>query len=313
MNKTYTFVFVASILLCLAPGCSNVFKRYKCTSTVVVSPKSAEDYIRIALDHGSRREFDCGYGACDEAVRLEPKNPKAYYCRALNTLSDEAALRDLARAIELDPHEIDSYDYRSRIYKRNDDPDRAVKDLEMIVKVCQGKCDQLYLAEVHRRLGEFYMNRKDYETAALDYTESVRLAPESVVSYKGREAANRKLERHELADADVVKAVELEGAQFGAKTPEMIELGILNYRATSLAQPPYPDLPVHLRKSGDVEIAVEVSETGQVLKAWGQYGNSWLYDTAVPAAERVRFKPLIINGKAAKFTGRLRYTFTAPK
>jgi TonB family protein len=201
-------------------------------------------------------------------------------------------------------------------YESNGETDAAVKDLEMVVRLCPGQCNQSYVAHVHRRLGDLYMKRKDYETAVLDYTESVRLAPEVADAYSGRAKANRQLERHEAADADAVKVVELQGAQFGAKPPEMIELGILNYRAMSLPQPPYPDFAARYtpdREEGDVEIAVEVSETGQVTKAWGQNGDAFLYETAISAAERVRFKPLMVNGKPSKFTGRVRYTFTAPK
>jgi TonB family protein len=158
------------------------------------------------------------------------------------------------------------------------------------------------------------MKRKDPETAVLDYTEAVRLAPEVAAFYSTRAKAYRQLDRHEIADVDAVKAVELEGAQFGAKTPDRIVLGILNYRAVSLPQPSYPTFPPDLHESGDVEFAVEVSETGQVTKAWIQdAGKMWFRETGVAAAERARFKPLLVNGQPAKFTGLVRYTFTAPK
>jgi len=78
-------------------------------------------------------------------------------------------------------------------------------------------------------------------------------------------------------------------------------------------QPRYPDSAVDSRESGDVEISVEINEAGQVTKAWGQTGSWHLHETAIPAAERARFKPLLINGQPVKFTGRLRYTFAAPK
>ena len=81
----------------------------------------------------------------------------------------------------------------------------------------------------------------------------------------------------------------------------------------SLPQPRYPDSALDSRESGDVEISVEINEAGQVTKAWGQTGSWHLHETAIPAAERVRFKPLLINGQPVKFTGRLRYTFAAPK
>ena len=78
----------------------------------------------------------------------------------------------------------------------------------------------------------------------------------------------------------------------------------------SLPQPRYPE---STRESGDVEISVEINEAGQVTKAWGQTGSWDLHKTAIPAAEQVRFKPLLINGQPVQFTGRLRYTFTPPK
>jgi tetratricopeptide (TPR) repeat protein len=315
MQRIPKLLFVASVFMCLALGCAKLFKRplYKCTSSAVVDPKSVEDYIKVASDHRAKSEFDCAYGACDEAVRLEPKNPKAYVCRARSTLDEAASLRNYAHAIELDPNFIESYIYRGGFYERNDDTDLAVKDLEIVVKLCEGQCNRLYLAETHRRLGELYMKRNDYETAVLDYTESVRLAPEIAASYSGRMAAYRKLERHELADLDRVKAVELEGSEFGAKAPEVIELGIINYRATSLPQPSYPEIALYTRPSGDVLIAVVINEAGQVVKSWGQDGPPLLQGPAIEVAKRARFKPLMVNGNAVKFSGYLQYTFAAPK
>jgi len=313
MQKIFPLFLVASILLCLVSGCSKVFNRYKCTSTVVANPKSAEDYIKIARDHDQRREYDCSHGACDEAVRLDPKNARAYVCRGRTSKNEAAEMQDYARAIELDPNLLEAYAVRSIAYEQKDKPDLAIKDLETIVKLCAGKCESGYVAKVHRRLGDFYMKRNDFDSAVLDYTECIRLAPEVAASYSARAGANSKLERHEAADADSIKAVELESAQFGAKPPERITLGILNYRALSLPQPRYPESAIANRESGDVEISVEINEAGEVTTAWGQTGSWRLRETAIPAAERVRFKPLLINGQPAKFTGRLRYTFAAPK
>jgi TonB family protein len=313
MRKLFPLFLVASILLCLVIGCSKFFNRYKCSSTAVANPKSAEDYIKIAQDHDQRREWDCSHGACDEAVRLDPKNASAYVCRGRTSNNEAAKMQDYARAIELDPNSTLAYAVRSIAYEYQDKPDLAIKDLEMVVKLCGNDCDGGYVAKVHRKLGDLYMGRNDFDSAVLDFTESIRLAPEVASSYTARATANRKLERHEAADADSVKAAELEYAQFGAKLPERITLGILNYRATNLPQPPYPQSARDKGESGDVEISVEINEAGQVTKAWGQTGSWDLHETAIPAAERVRFKPLLINGQPAKFTGRLRYTFAAPK
>jgi TonB family protein len=310
MQKIFPLFLVALILLCLVMGCGKMFNRYKCTSTAVANPKSADDYIKIARDHDQRREYDCSHGACDEAIRLDPKNARAYVCRGRTSKDEAAEMQDYARAIELDPNLIEAYAVRSIAYELKDKPDLAIKDLEMVVKVCAGKCENGYLAKVHRKLGDFYMARNDFDSAVLDYSESIRLAPEVAALYTARAPAYRKLEKHEAADADAVKAVELEYAQFGAKPPERISLGILNYRAMSLPQPRYP---LDTRESGDVEISVEINEAGQVTKAWGQTGSWQLHQTAIPAAEQVRFKPLLINGQPVQFTGRLRYTFATPK
>ena len=148
------------------------------------------------------------------------------WCGVAGQIQASRNCSSYARAIELDPNLIEAYAVRSIAYEQKDKPDLAIKDLEMIVKVCAGACDSGYLAKVHRKLGDFYMARNDFDSAVLDYTESIRLAPGVAASYTARAAANRKLEKHEPADADVIKAVELEHAQFGAKPPERISLGI---------------------------------------------------------------------------------------
>jgi Gram-negative bacterial TonB protein C-terminal len=72
-------------------------------------------------------------------------------------------------------------------------------------------------------------------------------------------------------------------------------------------------IPSHYSLSGDVRIAVVISEMGQVLKAWGRDGPPLLHGPAADAAKRARFKPLLVNGKAVKFSGELQYTIAAPK
>jgi hypothetical protein len=53
------------------------------------------------------------------------------------------------------------------------------------------------------------LRRKDYQNAAADYSETIRLAPENIPAYRGRAAARRGLGDRAGAQADQQKAKEL--------------------------------------------------------------------------------------------------------
>jgi len=85
---------------------------------------------------------------------------------------------------------------------------------------------------------------------------------------------------------------------------------ILNGKAVTLPQPPYPIIAKQAHVQGPVSIQILVSEEGKVLSAQAVSGNAMLISAAKEAALRARFTPTILNGQPVKIQGVITYNFT---
>jgi len=90
-----------------------------------------------------------------------------------------------------------------------------------------------------------------------------------------------------------------------------IEGGVLNGKAVSKPQPPYPALAKAAGAGGIVTVRVTVDETGRVVSAEGVSGHPLLQQAAVQAARNARFSPTLLSGKPVRVTGVLTYNFVA--
>lgn len=84
---------------------------------------------------------------------------------------------------------------------------------------------------------------------------------------------------------------------------------LLNARAVSKPQPPYPALAKAARASGTVTVQVLVDETGSVVSAEAVSGHPLLRAAAVAAARQAKFPPTLDDGRPAKVSGKLTYNF----
>ncbi len=91
--------------------------------------------------------------------------------------------------------------------------------------------------------------------------------------------------------------------------PLRISGGVLNGKATSLPQPPYPAVAKAVKAQGTVVVQVEVDEQGQVISASAVSGHPLLRAAAVAAARQARFSPTLLSGKPVKVSGILTYNF----
>jgi len=85
--------------------------------------------------------------------------------------------------------------------------------------------------------------------------------------------------------------------------------GVLNGKAVSKPEPPYPAIAKAARASGTVTVQVTVDEEGRVTSARAVGGHPLLQHAAVAAARQARFNPTLLSGKPVKVTGVLTYDF----
>jgi protein TonB len=88
-----------------------------------------------------------------------------------------------------------------------------------------------------------------------------------------------------------------------------ISQGVLNGKAISKPQPPYPPIAKAARASGTVVVQIVVDEGGKVISAKATSGHPLLQQAAVSAAYQARFTPTLLSGQPVKVSGFITYNF----
>ena len=91
--------------------------------------------------------------------------------------------------------------------------------------------------------------------------------------------------------------------------PKTISGGILNGKAKSLPQPPFPEAARLEKVSGLVVVQVLIDETGKVISASAAGGHPLLQPAAVAAARKAEFSPTLLSGVPVKVSGVITYNF----
>jgi TonB family protein len=88
-----------------------------------------------------------------------------------------------------------------------------------------------------------------------------------------------------------------------------VQGGVLNGKAISKPQPPYPAIARAARASGTVVVQILVDESGRVISARAVSGHPLLQQAAVAAARQARFSPTLLSGQPVKVSGVITYNF----
>ncbi|HEV7902684.1 MAG TPA: TonB family protein [Pyrinomonadaceae bacterium] len=95
----------------------------------------------------------------------------------------------------------------------------------------------------------------------------------------------------------------------GRRPRAPISGGVLNGRAISKPEPPYPAIARAARASGIVTVQITFDEEGKVISANAVGGHPLLQQAAVQAAYKARFAPVRLSGQPVKVSGLLTYNF----
>lgn len=91
--------------------------------------------------------------------------------------------------------------------------------------------------------------------------------------------------------------------------PKTISGGVLNGKAISKPQPPYPAIAKAAKASGTVTVQILIDEQGRVVSAHAVSGHPLLQQSAVSAARQARFSPTLLSGQPVKVSGVITYNF----
>ena len=93
------------------------------------------------------------------------------------------------------------------------------------------------------------------------------------------------------------------------KPKTVVSGGVLNGKAISKPQPPYPPIAKAARASGPVTVQILVDESGRVVSATAVSGHPLLRAAAEGAARQARFTPTQLSGQPVKVSGVITYNF----
>ena len=332
MTKNLSSLLLGALLLSFSGlACKNPLasytKQYSCTIAGLPEPENSKEYLDRGYKHYQDNDYkndpgDCALGACAEAVRLDPQNADAYYCRAMmfrDKGERDKALADIDEAIRLKGDKAQFYSLRGVLYGDKNMYEKGLADLDRQIELMGSDTTHYDYA----RRGDFYYELGKPEEAIKDYTRAIDLKPDYQYHYSDRASAYEKLGKTDLAEADKLKAGELELAGKVEQPPttgsnsnslpgtvsSTISGGIMNDKAINLPEPAYPPAARAVRAAGTVNVQIAVDENGNVISATAVSGHPLLKAAAVAAARGAKFKPALANGKPAKVTGVLVFNF----
>lgn len=135
-----------------------------------------DHYFEAGLKAYNRRDLGSAIINWTLAIKINPKDPNAYYSRAIakNELHTwKSALRDYDKAIELAPHFVDALVNRGAVKDENEDYNGAIGDYSKAIEL---KPDN-HIAYFNR--GNTRLNMGDKKSACLDWQKAKELGSES--------------------------------------------------------------------------------------------------------------------------------------
>jgi tetratricopeptide (TPR) repeat protein len=170
---------------------------------------TARAYATRAAIWGVQGEFDKGIADCNEAIRLDPKNARAFFNRGKSWLSkgdeEDKAISDYNAAIRLDPHpKMVYYVHRAEAWWNKREYDKSMSDLDVAIRL-----DPTYAAAY---VGRAYVwrSRGDYAKAMDDCSEAIRLDPQFARGYTGRAFVWSAKGDYDKMIADCTEAIRLD-------------------------------------------------------------------------------------------------------
>jgi tetratricopeptide (TPR) repeat protein len=140
----------------------------------------ADLYLRRGSLLAASRSIAKAHDDLTEAVRLDPKNPRAFHVRG-NLRADlgdlDGAIADFSEAVRLDPAFAPAYDDRAHARYLKGEFSQAVADLDALIRLAPGS------AAAYRDRGDSRRLAGDPAGAVADLTEAVRLDRGDALAY----------------------------------------------------------------------------------------------------------------------------------
>jgi tetratricopeptide (TPR) repeat protein len=190
---------------------------------ITVKPYLPEPYFYRAIAKIQLEDYVGAEADCTSALTLNPFMPGAYYARGfsrvkLNDLTGAEA--DLAKSLEYNPENPDLLRIRLWVYELEKNYDKALADIDALVKRNKKEDSQLSMDK-----GQVLLEKGDTLGAMQSFTTSIDA--DSTKNYAWSARATLKLQMHDNTGSlyDLNKAIALKSTYAG----DYINRGLLNY------------------------------------------------------------------------------------
>jgi tetratricopeptide (TPR) repeat protein len=166
-------------------------------------------YNNRCSDFYDNSEYDRAIAACDEAIRLDPRNANPYVNRGFAWYTKglpDRAIADFDEAIRLDPKFGTAYNGRGEAWREKRDFDHAMADYGEAIRLLP-KADQAF---PYNNRALLWRDKGDYDRAIADDNEAIRLDPKFSKAISNRGEIWRLKGDLDRALADQDYAIKLE-------------------------------------------------------------------------------------------------------
>jgi tetratricopeptide (TPR) repeat protein len=157
-------------------------------------------------NYKDKDKYDAGESACTRMIDTRKFSGKglASIHRARGSWRQkkgqlDASLADYAIAIQIEPKNVESFDYRADVYQQKGDFDRALADYDRASKL-----DPLYAA-AHFSRGMIYEKKKDLDKARAEYNIAIALPTKDRIAQWAQDNARARLKALDEAKEETKK------------------------------------------------------------------------------------------------------------
>tara|TARA_B100000787_G_scaffold140509_1_gene109511 strand:- start:15 stop:2387 length:2373 start_codon:yes stop_codon:yes gene_type:complete len=168
-------------------------------------------YYLIGIMQFDEKNYEASINSITKSIELYDGDDKKFLSKKHTMRArakyykddDNGALKDLEKAIELNPNDSFTFRFRAKVFNYLENYNAAIQDISKVIELDSESSDYVLR-------GENYIKLNDYKKAIADFTKAIDMDPNLIVCYNKRGDAKYDLKDYTGALADYTKAIELD-------------------------------------------------------------------------------------------------------
>ena len=173
------------------------------TEAIRLDPKCARAYYCRALAYERQGKHDRALADCIQSVRIDPRSAAGFADNSIREKRSnvQGTIAACTEAIRQNPKSAEIYYSRALAYWQTDDFDKVVTDCTQAIEL-NSKMGVAYLLRAVA-----YGERGQFDRAIADYSEAIRIKPQDAIAYNNRSCAYSRKGQTAKALADAAEAI----------------------------------------------------------------------------------------------------------